>query len=834
MRPAPAVLSLLGTAAVAAAACSDEGGITARIEFSETPASVPGTVRRGLRFAVLPEGTGRLEIEVLAPDETRLGQALLDLRPGPGESLLEPNGGRWRIDGIPAGSDRSLVARAFPEGTTSSLPEPSFTGRLDGLRVEPGQVTQAGVLVLSPSGVRDPRFDQDAPALPSLSLESDPRGEQVIVRWAPGSEADLAGYLVAVDAMLTGATPILARGEAFMPGDPIAPNVIVAARAARGEPTSVILDAAESVPVRVLLYAYDADASGDPLNWSAAAAATTTALDTTPPGSPSAFTARLGIGLTLSFVAPGEDGAEGQISALELRGGPSPDQLTSDFETAPPLPPPVDVPPAPGSMVQTQLSVDPALVPAWVGLRARDRAGNLGPVAVAEVQRSAPLPLRVDRVSPAIAIATADLELIGSGFGGSPGRLEWVETSTTRALPVRRWTDSLVVTEVPEGARSGQLRLLRPDGSSTQVALAVIARRSLPVASLDPFELISGPSTPAGVQVSALHREEGRFGSPTHAIEHLVDGTPLGTPYVPLIEPRSSAVAGDYRADTNLFAFVSGGGPDRLTTSVVSGSTVAPNATRLPEGVSAGDVDGLGLILLGGGSADRPPAFLAFTEAGLLRAARVADLRLEPFDDFIQVLSSGPFRALTGVRGPDGGRLSVLEGSASPAERSLWIIPLDGDPAGLVRWGSLGPSEAGAAVRPAPSSTDYLVAHERPETTGEVHIAFGLARTPGPLPHRLRSAGGTARLEDVGFVLGPSGPRAVLLWSALASGQAELRWTEVEVSDLTSAAVTVRTVALDIAPEDLRGRLGCKRAPSPGCLAVWGSRESTPLLFERR
>ena len=811
-------------------ACVDHGGITARIEFS----AVPGTVQRSLRFAALPEGVGRLEIEVLAPDDTRLGQAILDLRPGPGESLLEPSGGRWRIDGVPAGQNRSLIARAFPNGMVS-LSEPSFAGRIDGLSVEPGQITQAGVLVLSPSGNRDPRFDQDAPSPPSLSLESDPRGEQVVVRWTPGSEPDLAGHLIAVDRRLNGSTPMLPRSASFETGDLLAADVVVAARASLGEATSLVLEGAEGVPVRVLIYAYDADADGRPLNWSAPSASTTTPLDTSPPGSPSDLTARLGTGLALSFIAPGEDGTEGQISALELRGGSSPDQLTTSFESFPSLPLPVDLLPGPGTAVQAQIAVDASSVPAWVGLRARDRAGNEGAIAVAEVQRLAPLPLRIDRVSPAIAIATGDLELSGSAFGPLPGRLEWVETSTTRRLPIRRWTDTFVTTEVPAEARSGQLRLFRNDGSSTQVAMAVIAQRPLPFTSMDPFELISGPREPSGqVRVHGLHREEGRFGSPTHTLEHLVDGTPLGVSYIPLLEPRSTAVAGDYRSDIDLFAFVSGGGADRLTTSVVSGSTVAPNATRLPEGASIGGVDGLSLILLGGGTGDRPPAFLALTEGGAFRAARVSDLRLEPFDTFQQVGTLGPFRALTGVRGPDGGRLTVLEGSASPSERSLWTVPLDGDPTGLVRWGSVGPSEAGAAVRPVPTTADYLLAHERPDPTGEVHIAFGLARVPGPLPHLLRISGGAARLEDLGFVQDPGGTRVVLLWSAMNAGQAELRWTEVEVSDLASATVAIRTVALDIAPEDVRGRLGCKIHPASHCLAVWGEREGTPLLFERR
>lgn len=824
--PFPALFLLLSVG------CQPLGGVTAQIEFSGTAAE--GTVRRSLRFAALPEGIGRLEIEVLAADGTALGETALDLRPGPGESLLEPAGGRWRIDGVPAGRDRSLVARAYPEAAEVPDPSPNFAGRIDGLEIEPGRITQAGTLVLTPAGTRDPELDQDPPGVPNLSLEADPRGEQVLVRWLRGPEADLGGYLVAVDPGLSGAAPALIRGRSVTPGEDLAPGLVVAAQVALGETTALVLDGVDGEPLRVLLYAFDTDAIGQPLNWSTPAEAITTPLDTTLPGAPERFSAELNTTLDLTFVAPGEDGGEGPVSRLELRGGSSEAAVTTDFEALDSLPLSLPVSPTPGAEVQVSVEVDPALVSPWLGLRAIDAAGNLGPIAAAEVQRPAPPPPRIDTITPGLALAGSELRVTGAHFGETAGRLEWIETSTTRDFPVRRWIDGVVSASVPLETGPGRLRLVRVDQATAEAPLGVLARRVLSVSGSEPFEILSARGDAEGrVRVHALHRETGRFGTPTHALERIVDGVFEGVAYVPYLAPRSAVVAGDSRGDLDLFAFVSGGGPDRLTTALVSGATVAANATRLADGVRAGAVDGLALFLLEGGTVDRPPAFLSFTRAGQLRAARVADLRLDPFDNFVVSSTAGAPRNVVGVRGPDGGRLSFLEGPPEAPRRSLWSVPRDGDPTGLIRIRSLGPSGPGAELRPTPLGTDYVLAHERPSSGGPTEIAYGLLGTGSPLPHQL-SASEDARLEDLGFVLGPTGPRMVILWSVLAEGRAELRWTELDVAALGMSTASTVTAVLDIAPESHRGRLGCKATAVRGCVALWGSQDGAPLLFERR
>jgi hypothetical protein len=128
------------------------------------------------------------------------------------------------------------------------------------------------------------------------------------------------------------------------------------------------------------------------------------------------------------------------------------------------------------------------------------------------------------------------------------------------------------------------------------------------------------------------------------------------------------------------------------------------------------------------------------------------------------------------------------------------------------------------------------VAHEVPADDGPTRIRVGLAEDWGrtsfsaPLP----PTGLDERLEDLGLLDGGGGLRVVILSSVVEGSGARLRWTEVPLARLRDGAAAGRTVDIDVAPEDLRGRLGCKPRPSPGCVAVWAAPRAAQVLFERR
>jgi hypothetical protein len=449
---------------------------------------------------------------------------------------------------------------------------------------------------------------------------------------------------------------------------------------------------------------------------------------------------------------------------------------------------------------------------------------------------------------PPIALAGAELRLEGRDLGRSEGTARWVETSTARPLDVLRWTSREVVVAVPGDARRGRVELARPDGARARLdPIGVIARSAAPTPSdAGTLELLGGRVGPTGRRVYALHREAGAFGDPEHAVRRLIGTAPLEPALLRFFEPRSSVVGADYRADLDIFAFVSGGDPAVMTTAVVSGSTLAPDATRQRRGALAGGADGVGLALLPGGTALRPRAFLAFTRAGILRAARVQDLRLEPFSRFVAYTSTqAGYASVRATRASDGRILLALrETPTGGAGRlALWSAPASGDPSRLAPLRSPHPPATTGGIRllglppgAATSSATAVVAHEVPADDGPTRIRVGLAEDWGrtsfsaPLP----PTGLDERLEDLGLLDGGGGLRVVILSSVVEGSGARLRWTEVPLARLRDGAAAGRTVDIDVAPEDLRGRLGCKPRPSPGCVAVWAAPRAAQVLFERR
>lgn len=810
------------------AGCAPEGGgITARLEFGTV---TPGLVRRELRVAAPPSGVGRLVIEVLDGDAP-LASTVLALRPEPGEALLQPEGGRWRIDGVPAGRMRSLRARAFLDdrlGPTGTL---LFEGQRDDLVITAGATTDAGALRLEPVGNRNPAFDFEPPPPPSLEVTAPSAGEALVLSWSGPEVGDLGGYLVATTRTST-AVPIFRRGARWAPGETTQGLTVETLVAAGARTTLTLNGLADGSPVRVLLYAFDADATGAPLNWSAPAEAVATPQDTLPPNAPSGLTANLsGRNLRLDYVGPGEDGDEGTPDRYELRIAAPNVDLGENFDLGTALSPPAVAPP--GTTVSTVITVPIDVSQGFtVAARAIDAAGNEGAVSALRVNGPGGVTARIDRVIPALPIAGAELQVVGEGFG-TTGTAEWVETSTVRPVTVTSWQPDRVVVVVPAEARSGELVL-----GAVRQALGVLVRRDAGLPAQAPFVLLGGAVDGNGlVRVHAVHREAGRFGTPNHGVERYIDGVLEGFEHVPLRQRRSPVVSGDYRVDVGVFGFVSGGESASLTTAVVSGDPVAANATRVVTGVAAGAVDGLSLMLLAGGTADRIPAFLAFTRTGALRAARVDNMRLDVFDNFSAYTSTAAaFESVDGVRTAAGAGLLGVLARGTTTELTLWDVPQDGAPEGLTRRPGARPSE-GFVVRAIPAqalpTSDVLIAHESSGPSSSIWLGLASAFPAGF--ERVLFGEDLLRIEDLGFIDTAQGVRVVILASRLLASRAELLWAEVPLSAvLAGTAATAVTVApVDLADDAHRARLGC-RAIARECWALWAHYNEAQVLFVRR
>lgn len=830
-------LGLLGLVLVAG--CGEPGGLTARLAFVDTQG-------RALRSAGVPDGVGRLEIDALDAYGTRLAGTVLDLSPAAGEALLVPGGGTWQIDGVSVGVDRRLSARAYLGPAAGAVAgQLAYVGELGSITVQPGAVTDVGILTLAPaSGARDPALDFQAPDAPTFErLEPIPEGEALTAEWRGGQSSDLSGYLVALATTAT-TSPAIARGRAPTIGSELTSGVrvvqVLTASTATGATLGGLVD---GVPVRALVYAYDTDDAGTPLNWSAPAEQTATPNDAAPPSAPASLTARRVDAATveLSFVAPGEDGATGLPDRYQLRHAASRSALETAFESQSALPPPAVR--AAGLVVSTRAAVPSAS--SFVGVRAIDRAENAGPIAVAAITdtgASAPSLLRID---PALARAGAQLTAVGSGFGAEPGAARWTTTATSIGLTVLGWSDTEARVLVPDSVASGTLQLSRRDGQIAQLGpIGVLAVSAPPTTSQSPFEVAArAVSSP---QVYTVHRERGSFSTPEHAVEQWSGGALVGSPLVPLYEARSTVVAIDARADTETFAVLSGGRASRMTSAVVVGSTLAPAATRLETGLAAGSVDGLALALLDGATGDAVPAFAAFTRSGILRMDRVDDLRLDPFDRFVVETSTAiAFSLLSGARGSDGAiLLAVAETDADQRPRlALWDVPASGDPGQRQRRAHSSPPAVTGRPRvlavPAADGGGFVVAYAASSANGADRVAVGRASAWGSsFVEVLPDLGLSERVEDLGWLRVGAELRLVLLSTAetTVGGTVEaqrLRWTELPLDRLSDPSAAV-TVELDLSVADPKiGRLGCKPLALPTCAALWAS-TSEELWIERR
>ena len=171
MRRAPALAILLATA------CSDRseyGGLTARLEFERAP----GMQRQSLRAQAVPMIIDRLQILALADGATLtdgLGKVIetnLVANPIEGEEQLVYEGGEWQLARVPAGENRSILARAFLGQNVDPRVrgQVAFLGRLDGITVLPGETRNAGTVQLRSTGIKIPEVDVDPPPAPNPEI----------------------------------------------------------------------------------------------------------------------------------------------------------------------------------------------------------------------------------------------------------------------------------------------------------------------------------------------------------------------------------------------------------------------------------------------------------------------------------------------------------------------------------------------------------------------------------------------------------------------------------------------------------------------------------------
>jgi hypothetical protein len=836
--------------ALAAAACADPGapgGLTADIVFQDAP----NLARRALTTAAVPGPVGRLEIQALTADGATLAATALDLMPAEGELLLEPAGGEWTLDGVPAGADRVVAGKAYlrPDLVPGLGRQVAYAGRITGVTVTPGEITQAGVLTLTL--VPDqPETDFEPPDPPNpVSAAPLAAGESLRVTFGAPAQADVAGFVLAVGtATVTQAHPTLNRGDVFAPGDLLAAGIRVHTVWPFARTEIITIDGlTDGVPVTVLVYAYDQAG-----NYSPAAEARGVPADTAPPDAPGGLTALVvaADAALLSFVAPAEDPAgAGTVSHFEVRTAPTREALEDPvtFATRPAVTPPAAA--APGQTVRFERSLAELGVvdasPVYVGVRAVDAAANAGLAAVTQLILSATVAPTLAEVDPPVGLAGRELVLSGLGFGPAQGtvRITATETATTTAeLVVSRWTDSEVVAALPVDARTGRLRLTRPDGQFVEASLPVLTQRVDQVADQEhPFELV-GTGLSNGRSVAALYREDGEFQPFEGAIERLYDGVAEGVPWAPRTQTRrASSIAGTYDPGVDRFLFVAADGLLTMTTALVSSSTVTPDPMRLPIGVTAGLADRVSVVILGGGLPGEVPAMVAFTVAGTIRTATVTDARFFAFDGFYAASSTtAEYERVTLGKRSDGALLMAHRTvTGTVAQLSLRDNLAGVDPSAFVPRPRAGAPSVGdnfevLAVPQVPGGPDrFLVAYEalRPDGTTDVRLMWAddYGQGPGVAPF----APGDRRLDDVGLVI-REGQVYVAVVATRLVGSAELAYTEVPLSAITAAggpAGAYPGVLLDIAPDDHVARLGCKPFVQRACPIVWLGDDAGVLFY---
>jgi hypothetical protein len=852
--------ALLLSLMLGAGCAEDDGALTARLVFEAHPdLTALGLLRQGLRTAAVPEVVDRLQI--LALDGTTgatLAETNLWAEPSPGDLPLNFSGGTWELRRVRSGSNRSIVARAFlgpslDRGLDRAL---VFVGRIDDLTVAPGELTDAGVLVLRPSSIRVPEADFEAPDPPNpLTITTVPEGSGLRVAFTAPRQTDLEGYAVLLGTS-TAAAPMLERGQRLELGQRLGDGWAVRALASTaGEPEVTVGLLEDGRTYGVLVYAFDGDRTRQPLNFSAPARGFASPSDSVAPSAPEMLTARVrgGADVEISFVAPGEDStiaASGRPAQYEVRAAAARATLEdpATFGSSPSVPAPAVA--APGETVRfvrtlAQLGVTER--PIFVAVRALDAAENAGAIAIAELSETSTGAPTITEVSPAAVVAGGEVTLRGADLGSAQGSARLVPEGATEGLDLRigRWTGTEIVVSVPAQARSGRVVVERVDGLEANAYLAVLGRRlDLGNAYEPPFELIGGARTRD--PVSALYREANDFAPHEAAVERLFGDLREAVAMTPRTQDaRSSAIAGTYAPSVDRFLFVASDADLSMTTALVRASTVAADPLRLGAGVGAGGADGIGVVVLEGASGGQVPAMLAFTRDGTLRTATVADARFQAFSSFERFDSGAErFDRVTLARNSLGGLLLAHRARAGSVDRLVVRAnPVGRDPSAFSVVPAPQPVPMGEriqllAVPEQPGGVErFLVIYESAEAGGRIDVRLlwvsDVGQRPGYAP--LAESTMNRRLEDAGLIVREGRVHVVVLATQRGTN-ASLEYVEVPLAAIDDAgrprAARAGSV-LDVGPLTRAARVGCKPFPLPTCPILWSDADLATTFFRR-
>lgn len=833
-----------------AAACADSndvGGITAHLVFADHP----GLKRSALRTAQLPQVVDRLQILALDTDGSTLAETNLWASPADGEQQLIREGGTWELSKVKAGDNRTVLAKAYLGAMFDS--GLAFRGRRDGITVRVGEIADAGVITLEPTPNRIPEADFDPPASPDpVAANPIPEGEALRVTIGLPQDEDTAGYFLAIGtATAADDPPMIDRGRVLMVGEELTPGLqVVQTWSTTGPQIVELTGLVNGERYGIVVYAYDPDRQGFPLNYSLPATTIGIPADSVPPSAPALLTVTPEQnGARIAFVAPGEDDMVGTPARYEVRAAPTRAEVENGFDALPAVMPPM-VQTAGATVAFSRSYADlgvPVASDFWVGVRAVDATPNFGPIAVAMHTVNATLTPTVDRIVPHIAIAGLEVQVEGTNFGFDEGTAELMATETatlTYPLLVTQWNANTISVALPANARSGVLMIRRPDGMTAGDYLTVIQRTDDLTEDYElPFELV-GAGTTNELSIAALYREINDF-TEEGAIERIYDDVNENMPFVPFVQAvASTALAGTYSPSYDRFMFVASHDTLAMTTAFVTSSTVTPDPIRQPAGVAAGGADGVAAVFLDGGVGGNAPAMIAFTLGGTIRTATVADAPTQPFNAFYATTSTvESYENVTMTRNTAGEILMAYRTvTGTVAELSLRLNTAGGPDDFNVVKGVLRP-RAGPNIRVISVPTilggpeNFVVAYEELNDNGDTDVRllrlseYGTRLGYAPFTQIV----GSRRLDDVGLVV-----RNGQVWLAVAAtrvnGSAELSYAELPATGINNPDDMRGLwpgVVLDSAPADSAARLGCKPFVQRACPMVWLG-DATRVFFLRR
>ena len=854
-------LLILASACSTTTADETAGGIAVALEFGGTGAS--GSLTRGLRAAGVPMSVARLEILAVDGDDNTLAETNLYAEPAEGQTELILAGGTWQLNDVTAGRGRSVIARAYLGASADPMRNlaVAFEGRLDGIEVRPGSITEVGPLKLEVVGPRLPELDFEAPDPPRMvQATATAAGGAIDVRFAAPPQDDAVGWLVAVGtSSAVSTTPALVRGEVYAVGDRLGASVVIAAAGEFGADASsaTVRGLTNGVTYSVLVYAYDTDLDALPLNYSQSAAALAVPADTLGPEAPRmlSITASTADSVAIQFLAPEDE----RPIAYEVRT--SEDALLLDplsFSEQRFVAPP-DAGPVAIRFARTFSELGTTSTTSFfIGVRGYDTAGNAGRITIAERPGAGDGAPRIDGLSPTVAMARSDLTIRGTSLGSAAGRLELITTGTSAnaiELEVRRWSNHEVVAHLPSTARSGVLTAFRADGAQAQAYLPVVTRLTTPLirrcfpytCSRDddvraPYEIV-GAGAADGSTTLAVYRECCTDGF-TGGVERVFGLRHELFEYAPHARPqRSTAIAGMYSADTDSIAFLASSAMDTMSTAKVS-ALEAPAPVRLPTSVAAGGADRVALTALTPAANAPNPAMVAFTIGGVVRTSTVRNVEREVFNAFYAIRSSElAYDRVTMARGSEG---TLLMAHRSTDDMGRAVIEMrentGADPSGFTPVGAaVAPTVAdnlALVATPPGAATPFVLAYEAVEPDGRVVVRLvdrrGFGRRSGIAPVPL---GADQRLEDLGVLMREGAP-----WIVVAISEARevetvaLIYTELPLSDVVDESPEDGRwpgVALDVAQRPARARLGCKPMAQNTCPVGWLGPDVNQLFIRR-